>query len=93
MSNTGAQYGAKDGSTSSIGSQINTHFYKKKALVEAVKESVFSPLADSTAMPKHYGQTIKKNHYLPLLDDRNINDQGIDASGVSTQQGVTIQIA
>lgn len=93
MSNTGAQYGAKDGSTSSIGSQINTHFYKKKALVEAVKESVFSPLADSTAMPKHYGQTIKKNHYLPLLDDRNITDQGIDASGVSTQQGVTIQIA
>jgi N4-gp56 family major capsid protein len=27
------------------------------------------------------GKTIKRYHYLPILDDRNLNDQGIDASG------------
>lgn len=82
-----------DGSNSSIGPQIRTDYYKKKALIDVVKESVFSPMADATAMPKHFGKTIKQYHYLPLLDDRNINDQGIDAAGAATLQGVTIQIA
>jgi N4-gp56 family major capsid protein len=86
------KYG-QDGTDSSIGNQIRTDYYKKRALIEVVKESVFSPLADATAMPKHYGKTIKQYHYLPLLDDRNINDQGIDASGAVVNQGVTISIA
>ena len=75
------------GSNSSVGSQIRTDYYKRKALVEAVKESYFGQMADVTNMPKHYGKTIKMYHYLPILDDRNINDQGIDASGVSTEAG------
>ena len=29
------------------------------------------------------GKTIKRYHYLPMLDDANINDQGIDASGLT----------
>ncbi len=71
-----------DGTNSSVGEQFRTDYYHKKALVEAAKESYFSPLADVTAMPKHFGKKIKKYHYMPLLDDRNINDQGIDAAGV-----------
>lgn len=41
---------------------------------------------------KHYGKSIKVFHYIPLLDDRNINDQGIDATGASTANEVTITI-
>ena len=41
---------------------------------------------------KHFGKTIKRDHYIPLLDDRNINDQGIDATGASVTDEVTIQI-
>lgn len=41
---------------------------------------------------KHYGKTIKVFHYIPLLDDRNVNDQGIDATGASTANEVTITI-
>lgn len=41
---------------------------------------------------KHYGKTIKRDHYIPLLDDRNINDQGIDATGASVTDEVTIEI-
>src|SRR5699024_2972647 len=38
-------------------------------------------------MPKHYGKRIVRYIYVPLLDERNINDQGIDATGVVTENG------
>jgi N4-gp56 family major capsid protein len=80
-----------DGNESSIGTQIRTDHFDKKALIEAKKEQYFSQLADVTSMPKHFGKKIKKYHYLPLLDDANINDQGIDAAGVTTTREVTIE--
>ena len=36
---------------------------------------------------KHFGKRIKRYYYLPLLDDANINDQGIDANGVAIADG------
>ena len=68
-------------------SQMNTFFYWRKALVEATKEMYFSPLADVVSMPKHMGKSIKVYHYIPLLDDRNVNDQGIDAAGATSANG------
>lgn len=68
---------------SSIGSQIRTDYHRKKALVELKKEKYFSQLADVTKMPKHFGKTIKQYHYMPMMDDRNLNDQGIDAAGAT----------
>jgi N4-gp56 family major capsid protein len=78
-------YGNTAGSTSTVGSQIRVDYFQRKALVEAVKESYFGQLADVTAMPKNFGKTIKRFHYLPILDNRNINDQGIDANGDSLE--------
>jgi N4-gp56 family major capsid protein len=75
------------GSNSSVGTQLRTDYFYKKALIEAKKEQYFSQLADVTAMPKHMGKTIKLFHYMPLLDDRNVNDQGIDANGVAITDG------
>lgn len=75
------------GQQSGIGPQINTHYYERKALIEARKEQYFGQLADVVNMPKNMGKTIKKFHYLPLLDDANINDQGIDASGATITNG------
>jgi N4-gp56 family major capsid protein len=74
------EYG--NGNPSNVGTQIRTDHYIKKALIDARREQYFMPLADVTNMPKHMGKKIKKYHYLPLLDDANINDQGIDAAGV-----------
>jgi N4-gp56 family major capsid protein len=45
------------------------------------------PLASVTNMPKHFGKTIKVYEYVPLLDDRNSNDQGLDAAGASYDDG------
>jgi N4-gp56 family major capsid protein len=72
---------------STIGSQIQNHYYVKKALVELPKLQYFSQLADVTSMPKNFGKKIKRYHYMPLLDDRNVNDQGIDASGAVIANG------
>ena len=72
---------------SSIGPQITNEFYQKKALIEIAKEQYFGQLADVTSMPKNMGKKIKRYHYLPLLDDANINDQGIDAAGATLANG------
>ena len=80
-----------DGSKSSIdgtgSDQMNTFFWLKKAIIETRKEQFFMPLASVTNMPKNYGKTIKVYEYVPLLDDRNINDQGIDANGATIANG------
>lgn len=38
-------------------------------------------------MPKNYGKQIKVFHYIPLLDARNVNDQGLDAAGAVSANG------
>lgn len=79
------------GATSDIdgagSSQMNTFFWLKKAIIQARKEQYFMPLASVTSMPKHFGKTIKVFEYVPLLDDRNVNDQGLDAAGAVIADG------
>lgn len=81
------QYKNPPDTASSVGAQLTDHFYQKKALIELVKEQYFTQLADVTSMPKNMGKKIKRYHYLPLLDDRNINDQGINAAGATIANG------
>ena len=45
------QYNNPGTTESSIGSQIRTDFYQKKALIEVKKEQYFSQMADVTSMP------------------------------------------
>lgn len=85
---TQAQYkNPAGGSQSTIGNQMNEFYWLKKALIEARKEQYFTQLASVENMPKHMGKTMKLYHYLPLLDDENLNDQGIDASGAVITPG------
>ncbi len=82
----------KGGTPSSVGNQLVNEFYQKQALIEARKEQYFTQLADVTSMPKNMGKKIVRYHYIPMLDDANLNDQGIDAAGVvilSTQRYIT----
>ena len=76
-----------NGTNSTIGTQFNTYEYKRKALIETAKVEYFGQLGDVESLTKNYGQKIKKYHYLPLLDDRNINDQGLDATGAVITNG------
>jgi N4-gp56 family major capsid protein len=81
-----------DGQKSSIdkggnADQMQTFMWLKSSLVTARKEQYFMPLASVTNMPKNFGKRIKLYEYIPLLDDRNINDQGIDATGATIVDG------
>ena len=81
----------KEGQKSSIdgpgSDQMNTFYWIKKALIESRKEQFFMPLSSTMNLPKHFGKAVKVHEYVPLLDDRNVNDQGIDANGVTIANG------
>lgn len=79
--------GAKSTIDGAGSDQMNTFFWLKKAIITARKEQYFMPMASVTNMPKNFGKTIKVYEYVPLLDDRNINDQGIDAAGAVIANG------
>ena len=78
-----------NGAESSVGPQLRTDKYEKKALIEAAKMAVFGPMSGTKDMPRNMGKKIISYHYVPILDDANINDQGIDAAGVSTGMKAT----
>lgn len=67
--------------------QMQSFLWLRKSIIEARKEQFFFPLANVKNMPKHHGKNIRVFEYIPLLDDRNVNDQGIDANGVTTANG------
>lgn len=83
----GGMFNSPPGNKSTIdgagSNQMHNHFWWKTAIVDARKEVYFGNLSTTKGMPKHFGKTMKVYHYIPLLDDRNVNDQGIDAAGVT----------
>ena len=79
--------GQKSSIDSATSDQMSTFLWLKKALIEARKEQFFMPLATAINMPKHMGKTVKVYEYVPLLDDRNVNSQGIDAAGATIANG------
>ena len=85
MAFTGSKYG--NGSDSSVGKQFRTDHYDRAALIDTAPKMYLQQFSDSAAMPKHFGKEIVKYHYIPLLDDRNVNDQGLDATGNSISNG------
>jgi N4-gp56 family major capsid protein len=80
-------YNAPPDTPSDIGPQFNTHYWDRRSLIDEAEQMFFSPLADVRSMPMHYGKELKVFFYVPLLDDRNVNDQGLDASGTVTAYG------
>jgi len=71
--------------TATSGENTITHFYDRAGIKEATVENLYSQLADKRSMPQKYGKTFKTSRWLHILDDLNVNDQGLDASGgVST---------
>lgn len=86
------QYNApREGQKSSVdgngSDQENTNYWIRKSIVTARKKARFLPMASAIALPAHYGKRVSIYEYVPLLDDRNVNDQGIDASGATIVNG------
>ena len=88
MLNYNAPISGSKSSVDGAGSdQMNSFYWLRKSLIEARREQFFMPLASVTNMPKNFGKTIKVYEYVPLLDVRNVNDQGIDAAGTTITNG------
>ncbi len=83
----------KGGTQSSIGKQFRTEHMLRKALIEAREKQVFSQLSNTINMPANRGKEIVAFHYLPVLHDANVNDQGIDANGTTATKMATIKFA
>lgn len=86
------QYNApREGQKSSIdgngSDQENTNYWIRKSIITAAKKARFLPMASAIALPAHYGKRVSIYEYVPLLDDRNVNDQGIDAAGATIANG------
>lgn len=84
----GLQYRAPDGTPSSIdaaagNTQMESFSWLRKAIITARKDRYFAPLSSNMNQPKNFGKSVKIHEYYPLLDDRNLNTEGIDASGVA----------
>ena len=81
----------KEGQKSSIdgsnSDQMHTFYWLKNALIHSRKDQYFMPLSSTVNLPKHFGKTVTMYEDVPLLDDRNVNDQGIDANGVTIANG------
>ena len=55
------------GKESSIGEQIVTAYFERKAVEEAAPEQYFTQLASVKMMPKNSGKTIERYVHIPLL--------------------------
>lgn len=71
------------GNTSSVGQQPTDYQISKYVIYEATRNKPFSQLGGSEIIKKHMGKTLKMVHEYPILHEANINDQGIDADGVT----------
>lgn len=67
--------------------QQNVKYWMRKAITDLAPKRFFMQMASPIDMPKHFGKRIEVYHYIPVLDDRNINDQGIDAQGLQISNG------
>lgn len=88
MAAAGEIYGDGTVATTAGGAnQLAPYYYERKALIDKRREAYFGQLASVKAMPKNHGKQIKQYHIIPLVDDRNINDQGLDATGATIANG------
>lgn len=67
--------------------QIRQDYYDKQAVIDIKDEMLLAQMSGTTSMPKHFGKEIVKHRYIPLLDDENINSQGIDKNGSTIADG------
>lgn len=80
-------YGKENPPTALKAAQLQPYAFERKALIDARKMQYFGQLSNTKAMPKNSGKRIQQYHYLPILDDRNINDMGLDANGAKIANG------
>jgi len=73
--------------TATSGANTITHFYDRMGIKAATDENIFSQVASRRNMPLKYGKTYKVSTWLHILDDANVNGQGLDKDGAVIANG------
>ena len=73
--------------TASNGANVRIDALIEKGIRTAKKDIIFEQLCDSRTLPLQHGKTLKVHKTLYILDDANVNNQGLDASGAVTTNG------
>jgi len=80
---TGSTYGANGskagGSTS--GDNVRVDYYDRAAVKVAVDDLIYGRFASAKTQQKNSGKTFRISRFRHILDDTNVNDQGIDGEG------------
>jgi len=73
--------------TATNGANVRIDALIEKGIRTAKKDIIFEQLCDSRTLPLQHGKTLKVHKTLYILDDLNVNDQGIDPNGNVTTNG------
>lgn len=80
MAYTGNIYG-NGTTTATNGSNVRTDFYDRAAIQVAVDELIYGKFVDSKTQKRNSGKTFRISRFHHILDDANVNNQGLDGSG------------
>ena len=76
---------------STMSKQEKEYALDQEMIKYTIPYAIFSQLGNTKGVPLHMGKTIKKQIFYPVLDDRNINNQGIDANGISFYENYELE--
>ena len=76
-----------DGIHGSMSEETIREALDRKVIIEESRKMVVSQFGGTANLPLHSGKVISKEVILPIMSDKNINDQGIDANGVTIVNG------
>jgi len=81
MAWTGNVYGGGTQATGGSHDNIRTDYYDRAAIKVAVEDLIYGKFVDSKTQKRNSGKTFKISRFLHILDDANVNNQGLDGEG------------
>jgi len=79
MAGDGQHYNS--GSDSSNGPAVQDFYFDTKAIRIARPALIYNNFVDGKTQKRNHGKTFKISKFRPILDDLNVNDQGLDGTG------------
>lgn len=80
MATTGQIYG-NGTTTSTSGANIRTDYQDRAAIKVAVDDLIYGRFVDSKTQKRNSGKTFRISRFHHILDDANVNNQGLDGQG------------
>lgn len=80
MAFTGNIYG-NGTTTATNGTNVRTDFYDRASIQVAVEDLIYGKFVDSKTQKRNSGKTFRISRFHHILDDANVNNQGLDGVG------------